>query len=117
MGYESRLYIVKENKKFSYGEVIAIFNCSNMGYDNGWRELFDTPFESEIYAEDGNTKVKKDKYGEKLKAANFSSVIAWLEKEVETDTGRRIKPLLSFLKGFDLSQWRDGEMKIVHFGY
>lgn len=48
---------------------------------------------------------------------NFSTVIEWLEKEVEKSNYRRLKPLLSLLKGFDLSQWRDGEMEIVHYGY
>lgn len=116
MGYESRLYIVKENKMVNYAEIIARFDCSKMGYDNGWRELFNKPLESKMYAEDGNTLIEKDYYGEKLTKADFPTVIAWLEKEVEKDDCRRLKPLLSLLEGFDLSQWQDGEMQIVHYG-
>lgn len=117
MGYESRLYIVKECKAVNYAEVIARFDCSKMGYGNGWRELFNKPLESKMYAEDGNTLIEEDCYGEKLTTADFYTVIAWLEKEVEKDDYRRLQPLLSLLKGFDLSQWQDGEMKIVHYGY
>lgn len=40
IGYESRLYIVKENKAVNYAEIIARFDCSKMGYGNGWREIF-----------------------------------------------------------------------------
>lgn len=117
MGYESRLYIVKECKAISYAEVIARFDCSKMGYGNGWRELFDNPFDCKMYAEDGNTLIEKDCYGEKLKTADFPTVIAWLENEIEKESYRRLKPLLGLLKGFDLSEWTDGEMRIVHYGY
>lgn len=115
MGYESRLYIVKENKTVNYAEVIARFDCSKMRCNNGWRELFKKPLESKMYADDGNTLIEEDNYGEKLKSAEFQSVIAWIEKEVQKSDYRRLKPLLSLLKGFDLTQWPDGEMQIVHF--
>lgn len=116
MGYESRLYIVKASKEINYAEVIAMFNCRGMP-GNGWRSMFDKPFERELYADDGNTLITEDKYGEKLKYADFLTVIDWLEKAVEKDDYRRLRPLLSLLKGFDLSQWTDGEMQIVHYGY
>ena len=117
MEHESRLYIVKKNKAINYAEVIARYDCSKMGYNNGWRELFNKPFESTMYAEDGNTKIEQDCYGDKLKSADFSTVIEWLEKEIKKSNYRRLKPLLSLLKGFDLSQWGDGKMEIVHYGY
>lgn len=117
MGYESRLYIVKKCDAINYAEVIARYDCSNMGYDNGWRELFNKPFDCKMYMEDGNTLIEEDCYGDKLQSADFPTVIEWLEKEVEKRDYRRLKPLLSLLKGFDLSQCRDGEMEIVHYGY
>lgn len=88
-----------------------------MGYGNGWRELFDKPFDCKIYMENGNTLIEKDSYGDKLKSADFSTVIEWLEKEIKKSNYRRLKPLLSLLKGFDLSQQGDGKMEIVHYGY
>lgn len=117
MGYESRLYIVKKCSQINYAEKIAIFDCSCMGYNNGWKELFNKPFDCTLYLEDGDTEVEKDCYGEELKCADFSAVIEWLEKEVKKSDYRRLKPLLGLLKSFDLSQWTDGEMLIVHYGY
>ena len=117
MGYESRLCIVKAFKSMNYAEIIARFDCSNMGYGNGWRELFSKPFNCAMYADDGNTQIKEDCYSDELKYADFPSVIAWLEKEIRKNDYRRLKPLLSLLKGFDLSQWPDGDMQIVHYGY
>lgn len=115
MGYESRVYIVKKSMESNYAEEIAKFNCRGMA--DGWTNLFDKPFVGDLYADDGNTLITEDKYGKELKYTDFPSVIAWLEKEVEKDDYRRLKPLLSLLKGFDLSQWQDGEMQIVHYGY
>lgn len=117
MGYESRLYIVKNNKTINYAEIIARFDCSKMGYGNGWRELFNKPFEGTMYKDDGDTKFETDCYGDKLEYADFPTVIDWLEKAIEKDDYRRLKPLLGLLKGFDLSKWADGEMLIVHYGY
>ncbi len=116
MGYESRLYIVKKCDAINYAEVIARFDCSKMD-SKSWIELFNKPFDCKMYMEDGNTLIEEDNYGDKLKSAEFPTVIEWLEKEVEKSDYRRLKPLLSLLKGFDLSQWGDGEMEIVHFGY
>ena len=117
MGYKSRLYIVKEWKAVNYAEIIARFDCCEMGYDNGWREFFKKPLKSKMYAEDGNTLMEEERYADKLTTADFPTVIAWLEKEVEKDDYRRLKPLLALLKGFDLSQRTDREMQIVHYGY
>ncbi|MCI8378658.1 MAG: hypothetical protein HFH72_09090 [Lachnospiraceae bacterium] len=117
MGYESRVYIMrKSNSMGGFAEEIAKFNCRGMS-GNGWRELFSKPIDYKIFADDGNTEFDEDKYGEHLKYADFPTVIAWLEREVEKEDYRRLKPLLSLLKGFDLSQWTDGEMQIVHYGY
>lgn len=88
-----------------------------MGYGNGWRELFNKPLGSKMYAEDGNTVIEEDCYGEKVKYSEFEPVIEWLEEEMKRSGYRRLKPLLSLLKGFDLQEWKDGEMLIVHFGY
>lgn len=117
MGYESKIYIMKKSNNISnFAEEIVRFNCRGMG-KNGWRELFSKPISYKIFSDDGNTEFDKDKYGEYLKYSDFPTVIAWLEKEVEREDYRRLKPLLSLLKGFDLSKWEDGEMQIVHFGY
>lgn len=50
---------------------------------DGWRGLFDKPIDYKIFADDGETEFDKDKYGKRLKYAEFPAVIAWLEKEIE----------------------------------
>lgn len=117
MGYDSRLYIVKKCGRFNDVEVIARFECGKMGSGNGWRELFDKPFNCVMYAEDGDTEIKEDDCGDKLKYSDFRSVIEWLEKEVKRSDYSRLKPLLSLLKGFDLSEWGEQKMMIVHYGH
>lgn len=114
MGYESRLYIVETHKDSNYAGKIATIDMGNMG-GNGWRELFNKPFEYEMYADDRNTLLTKDKYGEKLTYAEIDPVIEWLETKGKEMDYRRITLLLGLLKAFDRSKW--GELKIVHFRY
>lgn len=45
MGYESKVYVCEKSTLFNnsnYFETIAAVDMSKMGYDNGWRELFNT---------------------------------------------------------------------------
>lgn len=116
MGYESRLYIVETHDTTKYAQEIARFNMRKMG-GNGWIELFDAPFEYDMYSDDGNTLIKEDGYGDKLKYADFDSTIKWLETKGKGMDYRRIDPLLAFLKSIDHSRSRWGSLKIVHFGY
>lgn len=117
MGYENRLYIVEKYRHSDYAEIIARYDCSEMWSKNECEKLFDKPFKGTIYMDDGDEPIKEDWYGDSLKYAEFPDVIEWLENEIKKNDYRRLSPLLSLLKGFDLSKWGDGEMQIVHFGY
>lgn len=120
MAYESILYIV-ERVDSVYGSPcitqIAKFVCEKMESDNGWKELFDKPIDYKLYMDDGNTEFDKDAYGEHLTYTNIANVIKWLEKEMKRNYNYRLKPLLALLKGFDLSEWRAGELQVIHYGY
>ena len=122
MAYESRIYIVDvhhlgeaKSGPVIYAERIAAFDLSAMGYSNGWKELFSKPVDYSIYAEDGDTKITEDRYGERLGCADLGKVIDWLEAAEKRNHYRRIPPALGLLKGFDTSQW--GNLQVVHFGY
>lgn len=115
MGYESRLIVVNRCKSINYAEKIAVINMCKMGYGNGWKELFCNPFDCKLYADDGNTLLTKDNYGEKLKSADIQTVIDWIETKGRKMNYRRIEPLIGILKGFDTSEWED--LQIVHYGY
>ena len=114
MGYKSRLYIIEKSNNINYGEKIAMFNLSCM-HDNEFRNLFNKEIDFDFYAENGNDLLKTDCYGDILKYTDITTVINYIEKISKNSDYRRLKPLLSLLKGFNLIQWRN--LYIVHYGY
>lgn len=124
MAYESKIIIVdrrvNKNSKgeiiYLYGEKLADMMMGCMGYNNGWKELFQTPIDYTLYIENEDKATNNDKYGEHLKYTTISNVIEWLEKEIARGNDyRRLKPLLGLLKGFDEQEWT--ELQIIHYGY
>lgn len=113
MGYESRLYVV-EHHESGFAEKIAVFDMCKMYY-NGWVELFNKEFMGNLYADDGNTLIKEDNYGEKLSYAELDAVLGWLKETEEILCYRRIAPLIGYLEGIDKADWY--RVKIVHYGY
>ncbi len=130
MGYESRIYVVRTDiyDKWDgkpYGSKIAIFNLSNMGIEkyNGvkFTELFDKVNDCSIYADDGNTEIIKDNYGEELHyTTDIEKVISWLEASEADDSYRRAELFLNFLKVLNqqikTNVWMN-EIRLVHYGY
>lgn len=117
MGYCSKIFIVGRSKRpmFDTECVIASFDCCKMDYK--FRDIFTKEIDYKLFADDGNTTFDTDKYGNHLKSADFRTVIGWLNNQVQKNDYRRLKPLLCLLKGFDLSQWQECDMQIVHYGY
>ena len=118
MGYESKLYVVNKRGSLNgeskqWGEIIAVFNMCKFGAFN---DIFTKETDCFIYADDGNTEITKDKYGDSLKEASIEKVIEYLENYKESQEHyRRVEPLLKLLKGFDLTEWED--LIILHYGY
>ena len=50
MGYESKVYICSRisNTVYIYNEVIAAVDMCKMGYDTGWRELFNKKLDGDF---------------------------------------------------------------------
>ena len=119
MGYESIIYVVKKSS-FSpdesgkrFASVIAMFNACKF---YGLPEVFKMKTDCYIYADDGNTSITKDRYGDELTEAPLADVIKFLENELQCgETYRRIKPLLALLKGFDMEQLEN--LVCLHYGY
>lgn len=119
MGCESRIYVVKKENFIDewvglrYAQKIA---CVNMSVFPCLSSVFKKQTDCYIYADDGDTAITKDKYGNPLTEAPLSDVIEFLEDEVQRgETYRRIKPLLALLKNFDMEQWRN--LVCLHYGY
>lgn len=117
MSYESKLYVVeKSDLTFSddcgkyYANLIAVFDMCCCPTVSG---LTQKPTDCYIYADDSNTKIVEDQYGEPLYEINIGELIKALE--TTDSTHRRLKPLLAFLKVLDPKKWR--ELRVLHFGY
>lgn len=123
MGYESRIYIVEKSTVYErdpqkrFATIVAMFDmCKYHRFSDFMRSKPAT--DCYIYADDGNTKIIEDEYGESLKEASVSDVITVLEKCVKDgEDYRRIFPLLAMLKSFEehRKQWCD--IVVLHFGH
>ena len=124
MGYESKVYLVDEHHSIRmvdsqknerhWSEVIACVDMCKMG--NEFVRLFNTEFKGYFYADDGNTEVLEDKYGDELKFSYLPPVIEFLENEIKIGNNyRRLPILLNLLKGVNTENFED--IKLVHFGH
>lgn len=138
MGYESKLYFVQQlptNSKYdteigprAFAEKIAEVKMSKIG---GMPSCFRKPADCYIYADDGDTEILRDKYGDLLYECNIPTLYRWLEKEMKADPEgyRRYDLLKHVLEGFmDIYEETDGKrnlymkpkwhyVKVLHYGY
>lgn len=124
MGYESRIYIVEktnhswnENNGMKYARVLAMFDVAKFYELSDW--FRNKPATKHyIYADDGNTHIVEDRYGDTLKEASVKEVVDRLEKIVENgEDYRRIFPLLATLKTFETQNNHWGDIAVLHYGY
>ena len=126
MGYESKIYIVEktncsldEENGMKYARVWAMFDVSKFYELADW--FSNKPATKHyIYADDGDTQIIEDRYGDTLKEASVKEVIDRLEKIVEVENGvdyGRIFPLLSALKAFESQSNHWGDIAVLHYGY
>ena len=123
MGYESKLYIVEKTRHpcvvdgKQYCSVIAMFDvCKFYNLSDKLRNYPET--DCCFYADDGDTQMLEDRYGEPLTEIPIADVIAILEDELEKgETYRRIYPVLATLKSLEehKNQWY--ELVVLHYGY
>ena len=126
MGYESKIYIVEktncswaEENGMKYARVLAMFDVSKFYELADW--FSNKPATKHyIYADDGDTEIIEDRYGDTLKEASAKEVIDKLERIVEVKNGvdyRRIFPLLAALKAFETQSNQWGDIAVLHYGY
>lgn len=122
MSYESRLYIVDKTKltevingkEMRWGEVISVFNlCNASAVGEKMRKYPET--DVFIYADDGNTIILEDSYGDALKEIPIHEAIKIIEEAASKDKYRRYVPCINMLKGFELSKWSN--LVVLHYGY
>lgn len=124
MGYESKIYIVEktncpytEENGMEYAEVLAMFDVSKFYELADW--FSNKPATKYyIYADDGDTQIVEDRYGDTLKEASVKEVIDKLERIVENGNDyMRIFPLLAALKAFESHSNQWGDIAVLHYGY
>ena len=124
MGYESKLYVVDkrriahkiDGKEYVWGEVIASFDlCKVYPVSDKMREYPIT--NCYIYADDGNTQILEDCYGEPLKEIPLDDAIGILEDAAGLEDYRRYEPCIALLKGFKQSQWQWNNLVVLHYGH
>lgn len=123
MGYESKIYIVHKSmmKGFQeetvdkfYAQKIAEFNmCKFSALADSLR--YKPITDCYIYADDVNTPIVEDCYGEPLTEATPQFVVDVLEKYIAGGGDYyRAYPLLACLKEF--AQWGN-DIAVLHYGY
>ena len=116
MGYESKLYVVDKHDwkgcDGKWGEVIASFDLCCVPINFAQYPATDCY----IIADDGNTRIIEDKYGDPLREIPIQDAIKMIEKVIETgDYYRRYKPCLDLLKGFNINNWEN--LVVLHYGH
>ncbi len=124
MGYESKLYVVTKSSYDSpsdegmrYCQVIAMFDLCKFYPLSCVVSTYPTT-ECYFYADDGNTRVLEDMYGDPLREIPIEDVIDILEGDLANGSNyRRIYPVLGALKTLNehKAQWK--ELAVLHYGY
>lgn len=121
MGYESRLYVVRKSKSqtspesgLRFAQKIAVFDlCKVPTVSDKMRAYKAT--DSFIYADDGNTEIVKDDYGEDMKEIPLADAIKILEAAAAKDDYWRYKPCIALLKS--MQDCAPYEIVVLHFRY
>lgn len=103
--YLSHIYVVRKSKIMkNIAYIEAKIDCICCGeFQRNLRQIFNNPIDFRIREDDSIGDFDIDTYGQHLNYAEPQDVIDFLEKE-KCECLRR-KPVLSLIKGFDLSAW------------
>lgn len=125
MGYESKLFVVEKSTMCEivsedfpapmyWGEVIAVFDLCKLPYwvSGKLRKYPNT--NCYIYADDGNTRITEDCYGDPLTEIPVPDAIRILKEGASHGNYRRYAPCIQLLEGFDLKQWQG--LVVLHYG-
>ena len=119
MGYESRIYIMDEFKSGNDVHAIELATINMSGMETSFMDLFKTPIEYKIFADDPNEDTDTDCYGAKIKSADIDTVLNWLDNEINVKKVdyRRLKPLYYLLKAYKEDEDKWDTIKVLHYGY
>ena len=120
MGYESKIYLVRKSNFFDedgkrFAEKIAEFNLSKVyGVSSILRAMPKT--DCYIYADDGDTEMLEDRYGDELTECTPEKLIELIEDQANKfDTYWRYNLILPCLR--EIAKLKDDKIYCLHFGY
>ena len=119
MGYESKLYVIEKGsvKGLSgkiYGMHVAAFEMGCV-YEMVEKIKKYPHTDTFFFADDGNTEVTSDAYGEPLTEIPVKDMANIIRELSEHDVYRRYKPVLAFLDAIDESEWNN--IVVLHYGH
>jgi hypothetical protein len=131
MGYESKIIVAlkytsfpekrdgKGKKLYNYACVVATIDMAKLANSFHDKILNKSKLSKcYIYADDGDTRLFEDKYGDEFKELNFKKLITYLKDESSKDDYRRYPPAIGLLEGFYNYRDRWGkDLVILHYGY
>lgn len=119
MGYESRFYVVAISKasKDGYCMELSKFNLGKLGYESRTYDLVrkSSPCNYFIYADDGNTEIRKDRYNESLREVKKSDLINAIIEDLQDYKSNIKSSFVAYLKSIE-KHWC-GEIIVLHYGY
>jgi len=123
MGYETRVYLGDFSKPTSYIENIAQINLCKIGYENHLSDYIGSlPFLDDnvrFYGEDGNSPIREDAYGERLRIENDpKKILELMIRENKKETYRRFSMAIALLESFLKEFGNQSEYPVLlFFGY
>lgn len=119
--YESKIYIVAPTEQYSrdagkcFAEIIAVFNLGSVHTLIDINERYG-PTNYYVYADDGDTRVMYDMYGEELRELTVDQLILELSIHMTVTFNNRVSVLLSTLR--DIRElYDDNTILCLHYGY
>lgn len=126
MGYESKIYFVEKSnynvqrtttddtKGKNYAQIIASIDLGKL--EGGKPACFKKETDCYIYADDGNTRLVKDRYGEPLTEVSIEGLWSWL-LTIPEPLYRRLYLLKVMTESF-LTRYENWHNVVaLHYGY
>lgn len=122
MGYESRIYITTEPFRTfpsdGYVRVFGMVDCAkSFGYMDGAMDVLKQREGIYIYADDGDTQITHDRYGDPLTYARLDEFVAGVRASSDFEPDTFVDGRLKVIEAFASMPSSFPVSHIIHFGY
>lgn len=122
MGYESKLVIGRSIDWMMRNDpdgvcVLDIVQLNLSKCDIPWEKLRVSDQTYYYYADDGDTHIVEDKYGDKLYAVSIPRLLELMREKNSSSEYRRYELAIAVLEQFTRPVWGHERIVCLHFGY